>query len=151
MLAAWSTAAATRARRRAGASSLASALTAAVKRRAFGRWACQAASAAVETDNTVAALEHCYDRCLRGHLRAWCVLVAERRALRRGAELLVRGRRVAAVAAGLRLWRRQTARAREATLRRCRIKVNLAVARGRAARQHAIACPGESGGGIHHR
>jgi len=124
VLAAWSIAAADRARRRAGAAGLVAALSAAVKRRNFQRWASQAALAATEIDNTVAALEHRYDRCLRGHLRAWAGLIAERRSLWRGAELLVRGRRVAAVAAALRLWRRQAARAREATLRQCRIKVN---------------------------
>lgn len=125
MLAAWSTASATRARRRTGAASLVFAVSAVIKRSNVRRWAFQAAAAALETDNTVAALEHCYDRCLRGHLRAWSVVASERRALRRGAELLLCGRRAAALAMGLRLWRRKAAKVREATLRQYRIKVNL--------------------------
>lgn len=124
MLAAWSTAAASRARRRAGAAALVSALAAVEKRAQFQRWASQAAAAALETDNSIAALEHCYDRRLRGHLRAWSALARDRRTLRRGVELLLRGRRVAATAAGLRLWRRQAASVREAALRKLRIKVS---------------------------
>lgn len=126
MLGAWSVAASSRARRRAGAASLASVLSAAEKRGAFGQWASRAAEAALEGDNAAAALEHCCNRRLRVHLQAWSAATRDARALRRGAELLLRGRRVSAAAAGLRLWRRQAAKVREAALRKLRIKVGLA-------------------------
>ncbi|CBN76158.1 conserved unknown protein [Ectocarpus siliculosus] len=121
VLAAWSSAAATRVRRRTGAASLASALAFSTKRRSFRQWAFQAAAAAREADNTVVALGHYGDRCLRDHLRAWSAFARERCALRRCVGLLLRGRRVCLTAAGLRLWRRQTAKARDANLRECRI------------------------------
>ncbi|CAM9234588.1 unnamed protein product [Ectocarpus sp. 13 AM-2016] len=121
VLAAWSSAAATRARRRTGAASLASALAFSTKRRSFRQWAFQAAAAARDADNTVVALGHYGDRCLRSHLRAWSAFARERCALWRCVRLLLRGRRVCLTAAGLRLWRRQTAKARDAHLRECRI------------------------------
>lgn len=123
VLAAWHTVATTRACRRAGAAAFVTALTRILKRRACARWASQAAAATLEAGKTATALEHGYDRCLRGHLRAWLALARERRVLRRGAELLLRGRRAAAAATGFRLWRRQAAGVREAGLRSCRIKV----------------------------
>ncbi|CAN0198323.1 unnamed protein product, partial [Ectocarpus sp. 8 AP-2014] len=121
VLAAWSSTAATRTRRRTGAASLVSALAFSTKRRSFRQWAFQAAAAAREADNTVVALGHYGDRCLRDHLRAWSAFTRERCALRRCVGLLLRGRRVCLTAAGLRLWRRQTAKARDANLRECRI------------------------------
>lgn len=123
VLAAWSVAAATRARRRTGAASLVFAVSAIMKRSNIRRWAFQAAEAARETSNTVAALEHCYNRCLRGHLQAWSAFARERYVLRRGVKLLLRGRRATAMATGLRLWRRKAAKVREVTLRQHRIKV----------------------------
>ncbi|CAM9335731.1 unnamed protein product, partial [Laminaria digitata] len=122
VLAAWHTAATTRACRRAGAAAFVTASTKILKRRACARWASQAAAATLEAGKTATALEHGYDRCLRGHLRAWLALARERRVLRRGAELLLRGRRAAAAATGFRLWRRRAAEVREAGLRSCRIK-----------------------------
>lgn len=95
------------------------------KRASFQRWAIQAAAVAHESDNTVVALEHCYHRCLHGHLRAWRHVTKKRRVVRRCAELLRRGQGVASVAWGMRLWRRQVAKVREATLRKHRIKVGL--------------------------
>lgn len=123
VLAAWYTAAATRARRRAGAAAFVAAAASILKRRACAQWASQAAASTLEARQTATALEHGYDRCLRGHLRAWSALVSERRVLRRGVELLLRGRRAAAAATGFLLWRRRTAEVREAGLRSCRIKV----------------------------
>lgn len=123
VLAAWSSAAATRARRRAGTAAMVAAVSSILTRGAYRRWVSQAASATVEISNNITAFEHSYDRCLRGHLRAWSGLVKERRILRRGVDLLLHGRRVAVAAAGLRQWQRGTAEARNAALRQCRIKV----------------------------
>lgn len=123
MLAAWYTAATTRARRRAGAAAFVAVASSILRRRACARWASQAAASTLETGQTAIALEYGYDRCLRVHLRAWSALVSERRVLHRGVELLLRGRRVAATATGFRLWRRRTAEVRETGLRSCRIKV----------------------------
>ncbi|CAM9456742.1 unnamed protein product, partial [Scytosiphon promiscuus] len=92
VLAAWSMAASTRARRRTGAARLVTALTLTSKRAFFERWAVQAAAVARESDNTVVALEHCYDRCLRGHLRAWQDVAKKRRVLRRFVLLSARRR-----------------------------------------------------------
>lgn len=123
VLAAWFAAATTRVRRRAGAAAFLAAASSIIKRRACVQWASQVAAATFEAEQTATALEHGYDRCLRGHLRAWSALASERRVLRRCAELLLRGRRVAVAATGFRLWRRRTAEVREAMLRSCRVKV----------------------------
>ena len=123
VLAAWYTTAITRARRRAGAAAFVAAASSILKRRACAQWASQAAASTLEAGQTATALEHGYDRCLRGHLRAWSALTSEKRVLRRGAELLLRGRRAASAAMGFRLWRRRAAEVREAGLRSCRIKV----------------------------
>lgn len=124
VLAAWSAASSNRARRRAGAAVLAHVLSSGLRRRACRRWASQAAAATIEADQTVAALEHCYDRCLRSHLWAWSVLARNRRLLRRGVGLLSRGRSTAVIATGFRVWRRRAAEVREEVLRDHRVKVS---------------------------
>ena len=121
---AWSVVAATRARRKAGAALLAASLSSILRRKACRRWASQAASAAVEAEQTMAALEHCYDGCLHSHLCAWLTLTKERRLLRRGLELLVRDHRAVLVSTGFRLWQRAAVRVRETVLRNHRVKVS---------------------------
>lgn len=123
VLGAWSLATSTRARRRAAAGSLVSALFTILTRSACARWASQVATATQETEQTAVALEYCYDRSLRRHLRAWSSLVRERRILRRFAMLFMRGWKMAEAATAFRLWRRRVAQIRDAALRRRRIAV----------------------------
>lgn len=120
----WSVIAATRARRRAGAVAFIASLSSILRRQALKRWASQAALFAIDTEQTMVALEHCYDGCLRAHLRAWSALAAERRLLRRGFELLLRCRLVGGMAMGFRAWRRYVACVRDIDLRDNRVRVS---------------------------
>lgn len=120
----WSVIAATRCRRRAGAVAFISSLSSILRRQALKRWAAQAAIFAVDTERTMVALEHCYDGCLRAHLRAWSALTAERRLLRRGFELLLRSRLAGGMALSFRAWRRYVVRVRDIDLRHHRVRVS---------------------------
>lgn len=81
--------------------------------------------ATVESDQTAAALEHCYDRFVRGHFRAWAGIVRERRVWRKGVKLLVKGREAVELSTAFRRWRHRVAQVRQMILWNCRMAVRV--------------------------